>query len=89
MVYLSVKAKDVTSADKNKSLQTANSAEANTEQMETCHTVNMSREYNNTNVPTTLLCQENGKPFPTKATADTGCSVTIIQDDKTQTKAKQ
>ena len=80
-VCLSTEVNDDTLADKNKSPQTGSSIKANTEQTETCHTVNMSHDYNDTDVPTALLwlCKENDKSFQIKATADKGCSVTITQ----------
>lgn len=81
-VCQSAKTNSVVSADEGKSPQTASAAEVNTEQTVTCHTVNMSRDYNDTDVPTALLwlCQDNGKPFQIKATPDTGCSVAIMRD---------
>ena len=82
-VCLSAKANSVTSPDEIQPIKTASSTEIKAEQAETCYTVNMSRDYNNTDVPTAMLwlCQDNDRPFKIKATTDTGCSVTIMRED--------
>ena len=54
-VCLSAKANSVTSPDEIQPIKTASSTEIKAEQAETCYTVNMSRDYNNTDVPTAML----------------------------------